>query len=289
MSGIGTGANGDETGTAGRRQRQVFWLVYAGYAALLLMDNLVGAVSATTELARDGRRFWPWEPYCWELTSAVLSAALFPAVAWLLRVAPPGPERWLKFAAVHAPATAIYCLVHVTGFWGLRWLVYLAMGGRYSGGLDLGYEYPKDLRSYVSLVVTLWAAGVIARLLARTDEHLFEPVAIQTFDIKDGRRTIRAPLGQILAATAEGNYVEFRLADGRRPLMRATLGAVEASLAPHGFLRTHRSWLINASRVRGLIAEGAGDYRVELEGELEAPLSRRFPAALAALRTPFRV
>ncbi len=277
--------SGEESGAGGKRGRQVFWIVYAGYAALLLVNNLVNAVSQTTELERAGRHFRAWEPYCWEMTSAALSLALFPAVAWLLRFSPPGPGRWLKFAAVHVPATFVYCLFHVVGFAGLRRLIYLALGGHYRGALDLGYEFPKDLRSYLSLLVTLWAAGLIARLWA-ADERRTEPLAPALFDIREGVRTIRTPAAEILAATSEGNYVEFHLADGRRPLMRTTLTSVEASLGPHGFLRTHRSWLINPGRVRGLVAEGAGDYRVELESGLEAPLSRRFPQALAALRAP---
>ena len=263
-------------------------MVYAGYAALILVNNLINAVSQTTELQRAGRHFWAWEPYCWEMTSAALSIALFPAVAWLLRFAPPGPGRWLKFAAVHGPSTFFYCLVHVIGFALLRRLVYLALGGHYDGPLDLAYEYPKDLRSYLSLLVTLWAGSVIAGLWAQADERRAAPASEAVFDIREGARTIRAPVAEILAATSEGNYVEFRLADGRRPLMRTTLTAVEASLGPHGFLRTHRSWLINPGRVRGLVAEGAGDYRVELERGVEVPLSRRFPQALAALRMPVR-
>jgi DNA-binding LytR/AlgR family response regulator len=54
-------------------------------------------------------------------------------------------------------------------------------------------------------------------------------------------------------------------------------------MAEHGFVRTHRSWLVNPARVTGLRPEGSGDYAVEL-GAVEAPLSRRFPQALAALR-----
>jgi hypothetical protein len=222
------------------------------------------------------------------MTSAALSIALFPAVEWLLRVAPPGPGRWLRFAAVHGPATLVYCLVHVIGFVGLRRLIYLALGGHYSGPLDLGYEYPKDLRSYLGLLVTLWAARVIARLWVQVGERRAEPIIQAIFDIKDGSRTIRAPVAEILAVTSKGNYVEFLLVDGRRPLMRTTLAAVEASLGPEGFMRTHRSWLINPRHVRALVSEGAGDYRVELEKGTQAPLSRRFPRALAALRAPVR-
>jgi DNA-binding LytR/AlgR family response regulator len=73
------------------------------------------------------------------------------------------------------------------------------------------------------------------------------------------------------------------LSDGRRLLMRSPLSAVEAELAPRGFIRTHRSWLINPRRMTALRPEGSGDYCIEL-GSLSVPLSRRFPEALARLR-----
>ena len=83
--------------------------------------------------------------------------------------------------------------------------------------------------------------------------------------------------------TSAGNYVEVLLADGRRPLMRATLAAVEVELERFGFVRVHRSWLVNTGRVTGLRPEGSGDWTVEL-GSVEAPVSRRFPDALARLK-----
>jgi DNA-binding LytR/AlgR family response regulator len=65
--------------------------------------------------------------------------------------------------------------------------------------------------------------------------------------------------------------------------MRSPLQAVENELAPSGFVRTHRSWLVNAKKVTTLKPQGSGDYVVEL-GKQSVPLSRRFPAALAKLR-----
>jgi DNA-binding LytR/AlgR family response regulator len=90
-------------------------------------------------------------------------------------------------------------------------------------------------------------------------------------------------LSDILAVASAGNYVEFVLRDGRRLLMRSPLSALESELGPRGFLRTHRSWLINTSKMTALKPEGSGDYTVELES-ISAPLSRRFPDALAKLR-----
>jgi DNA-binding LytR/AlgR family response regulator len=67
-------------------------------------------------------------------------------------------------------------------------------------------------------------------------------------------------------------------------MMRSTLVSQEAELKPHGFLRTHRSWIVNPRRLRALEPEGSGDWRVLLEGGAEAPLSRRYSNALEALR-----
>jgi DNA-binding LytR/AlgR family response regulator len=103
------------------------------------------------------------------------------------------------------------------------------------------------------------------------------------FDIRDGARLIRVPIADILAISSAGNYVEFVLRDGRKPLMRTPLSTLEAELAADGFVRTHRSWIVNAMQVTGLKPEGSGDYEVEL-GRVNVPLSRRFPEALAKLR-----
>jgi DNA-binding LytR/AlgR family response regulator len=65
--------------------------------------------------------------------------------------------------------------------------------------------------------------------------------------------------------------------------MRSPLSVIETEFAPRGFVRTHRSWVVNASAVTGLKPEGSGDYTVEL-GAVAAPLSRRYPQALVQLR-----
>jgi DNA-binding LytR/AlgR family response regulator len=107
--------------------------------------------------------------------------------------------------------------------------------------------------------------------------------AAPSFDIRDGARLVRVPASEILAVRSAGNYAEFVLADGRRPLTRSSLSALEVQMRALGFLRTHRSWLVNPARVTGLRPEGSGDYAIEL-GAVEAPLSRRFPQALSVLR-----
>ena len=142
-------------------------------------------------------------------------------------------------------------------------------------------EAAKDLAIFG---VAFWTAYHVLAWRASGQGPKLPAAPPDTFDIHDGPRLIRVAIGDILAVRSAGNYAEFLLSDGRRPLMRASLAGLEAGLAPLGFVRTHRSWLVNAARVTGLKPQGSGDYAVEL-GAVDAPLSRRFPDALAAIRS----
>lgn len=212
-----------------------------------------------------------------------LIVALPAAVAcWLRRAR---PRLWFA-AGVLALGAVAYSVLHIAGFSVLRAIaIPLFLHGRYQPGpllRELPYEFAKDALSYaVMLAAFRRLLGWTAEIEAARPEGT--PDGPELFDIRDGGRLVRAPVGEILAVRSAGNYVEFWLADGRRPLMRSPLAAVEARLSAAGFVRTHRSWLVNAALVRGLRPEGSGDYAVEL-GPVEVPLSRRFPAALAALR-----
>jgi DNA-binding LytR/AlgR family response regulator len=225
-------------------------------------------------------------PVIWEGSSALVTAVviLLPGLMmlWTRRARPP---LWLA-APAHLLAALTYAVVHVAAFIALRKAAYaLWMNGPYHfGPLAEGffYEARKDVVVYAFAAAIFW---VLARLRAAPTPVAAAPeVSVAAlFDIRDGARLVRTSIHDILAVRSAGNYAEFLLADGRRPLMRSSLSALEVQLAGHGFVRTHRSWLVNPTRVTGLRPEGSGDYAVELGG-VEAPLSRRFPRALTALR-----
>ena len=139
------------------------------------------------------------------------------------------------------------------------------------------YEASRDVFGFVGAIIAFRSA----RQLLQPQTRLARGTRL--FDIRDGATLIRVRIDDILAVTSAGNYVEFALRDGRRPLMRKPLSTMEAELAADGFVRVHRSWLVNAMQVTGLKPEGSGDYAVEI-GTLTVPLSRRFPDALARLR-----
>ncbi len=283
------GTNGDLLGTTGVTPNAgltVPWIGYLGLGLFFLAVDTVNVFSSLHDL-RGGVQVW--EPVVWEYSSAVLSLMLMPLVAQALRIAPPSRRHWTRFALVHGLGTVVYSLIHVGGFVLLRKLVYAALGHVYLFGplSDVIYEYRKDVLGYVvSLTVLAFAAQRQPANTSVASAAAAAPVASEppVFDIREGARLIRVRTGDIVAATAAGNYVEFRLHDGRRPLMRTTLSRVEATLAAHGFVRTHRSWLVNAARLRSVVAEGSGDFQLELDDGVQAPLSRRFPEALARLR-----
>jgi hypothetical protein len=63
-----------------------------------------------------------------------------------------------------------------------------------------------------------------------------------------GSVALPLPPERIAWVAAAGNYVELHGGD-RLLLVRAPLVAVEATLKPHGFVRIHRSTLVNRQRV----------------------------------------
>ena len=277
--------NGDRSGTNGAArayERRTFWLSYLAACLCITVSN---SVNVMTWLA-DSPSSRPLVPIIAEATSAIMVFALiwFPWVA--LKVAPLEDRRWWRTLAVHLTALLAFAFLHVGGFVLLRQAVWRAFGEIYRFGPffeRFPYELRKDAIGYSVVTVAFWA---FRRLSQPASQIQVQPTTAlpALFDIRDGARVIRVPVADILAVTSAGNYVEFLLADGRRPLMRSALTGVEGELAVLGFVRTHRSWLVNTARVRGLRPEGSGDYAVEL-GDVEAPLSRRFPDALARLRT----
>ncbi|MBI1405999.1 MAG: DNA-binding response regulator [Caulobacter sp.] len=218
-----------------------------------------------------------------ETCSGVTALALL-WMPWLaIRHLPLDRRPLWRTLSIHLAILVAFGIVHVAGFVALRHLVFAAFGEGYYWGRwqdKFPYELRKDGLHYVMIMVCFWL--VRERLVSRaTSTPQTGPAA--TFDIRDGARLVRAPVADILAISSAGNYAEFHLADGRKPLMRASLASLEKRLGDHGFVRTHRSWLVNAARVTELTPEGSGDYAITLGG-VRAPLSRRFPEALAKLR-----
>ncbi len=275
-------ASGTSGGPFGMTGEERLWLG----RAWLLGAGLISAIAFVNVLTiqHDAPKLGVLPPSIWEASSALVTLVIFMVPAgmafWMIRARP----RWWVALPAHLAAVFIYSVLHVSGFVALRKAAYaLLLHQPYQFGplsTEFPYEFRKDMMAYGLASIIYWLA---LRRSSQKPAEALAPAPPATFDIQDGARLIRVPVAEILAVRSAGNYAEFVLADGRRPLTRSSLSAVLEDLAPHGFVRTHKSWLVNKARVTGLKPEGSGDYAVEL-GALEVPLSRRFPEALAALR-----
>jgi LytTr DNA-binding domain len=270
------GMSGDALGTSGTLRR-TFLHALAAAGVIVAVINALNVITDTHEIAGAGLA----GPIIWEGSSWV-SLMIFFWIPWVgYRIAPPFIRpRWKLL--IHVPGAFLFSYAHVWGFIALRKLAYWLAGAHYDFGHfwpNFTYEMRKDVLGYAMFIAGF---TVIERLL-RQQQLIDTPGQTLTFDIRDGAKLNRVRLEEVLAVASAGNYVEFVLRDGRKLMMRSPLSALEGELGSRGFLRTHRSWLVNRSAMTALKPEGSGDYTVEL-GALKAPLSRRFPEALAKLR-----
>lgn len=275
--------NGAPSGTSGGR---TFWLSYALVAVGVFVVNAINVLNGLHEAREGGVRFSPGTAVLLEASSGVPIVALIPLIWLAAQRWPLRQQGWPRLAVIHVACATAFSLLHVAGMLAIRSII-PALHERAAGfGLDsFFYEYRKDLLVYAVMLASGVVLGDRLKPAAEPGSGATEPTRPEpSFDIREGARLIRTPVREIAAVVSAGNYVEFKLVDGRSPLMRTTLAAVEAQLGPYGFLRTHRSWLVNPARVRVIAPSGSGDRRLELEGGLEAPLSRRYAEALEQLR-----
>ena len=88
-------------------------------------------------------------------------------------------------------------------------------------------------------------------------------------------RILLLDLADILAVQAEGNYVSLR----HRPkayLVHESLSSMAEKLKPHGFIRIHRSVLVNSLAVEEIQPLPTGEYRLRVKGGKEYLVTRTY-------------
>jgi two-component system LytT family response regulator len=82
-------------------------------------------------------------------------------------------------------------------------------------------------------------------------------------------------LSDILAVQAEGNYVSLR--HQRHPyLVHESLSSIAEKLKPYGFIRIHRSVVVNTSAVEEIQPLPTGEYRLRVKGGREYSVTRTY-------------
>src|ERR1700692_1951046 len=105
---------------------------------------------------------------------------------------------------------------------------------------------------------------------------------VDRLPIKANGRIMLIRLSDIDWVEADGDYVSVHLA-GKTWLMRETIAAMELRLALSGFVRIHRSALVNAERVKELRPQEKGEYTVVLHDGTELKLTRNYRASVERL------
>ena len=101
--------------------------------------------------------------------------------------------------------------------------------------------------------------------------------AADSISVKVDLMMTKVPLDDILYVKADGDYIVIHKADGKTLMTLMTLKSLEKQLPFDRFCRTHRSWIVNVDKARGI-----RDGKI-LVGDAVIPLSDSCKAAFFEL------
>lgn len=100
--------------------------------------------------------------------------------------------------------------------------------------------------------------------------------------IKAKGRIIFIDPNEVTIIRAEGNYVLLEKQSGSY-LLRESLSVLAEKLKPHGFIRIHRSMLVNISFVEDIRPWNTGEYLLRIKGGRELTVSRMYKNNLRSI------
>lgn len=278
----GQGISGKIAVTSGK------WPASYGWISLLVIAT--GCVNVLTSLQHAGSTDWSnlRAPVLDETTSALVIICLLPLLKLGVDRLSTTRDRRVAFIVI-ALSMIAYALLHITLMVVLRHLAYAAFGIAYefSWRNQFVIEFRKDLIAAFMIVLLFWLLGQKSSAAAPTPSEARSQTRPEERSpkiwLRDGATSIRVDATQIISVTSAGNYVEFVL-PGQTHLIRGTLTGEEARLKPFGFIRIHRTRLINSARVVSVETRPNGDFVATMDtGEIISG-SRRYKAAIEAIR-----
>lgn len=267
--------DGSETGASGWTRAE-----WRPWLAVLLATVVLTFVNATSDIMEGAGTHWS-QPILWEVTSAIIIVALAPLVGRAVQRWPLRKDNIAGFAATHFALTVPFSLAHIGFIFVTRETAYRLFGGRY-GFFDDGiaitllYEWRKDVLVYAAIAATYWTFGYIAE----RNRAASSPPADDRIQLQDRGAAIFLSPDEISHVEAAGNYVEFHTTD-KSHLVRGTLASWEARLIARGFVRVHRSRLVNRSKIAALTPTRSGDIEISLLDGRTVAGSRRYRAGFS--------
>jgi len=104
----------------------------------------------------------------------------------------------------------------------------------------------------------------------------------QRIAIKAKGRIVFVQPTDLVAVEAEGNYVLLQQRSGSY-LLRESISTMAEKLKPYGFIRIHRSVLVNSSFVETIEPRFTGEYALRIKGGKEYTVTRTYKKSLRSL------
>lgn len=123
-------------------------------------------------------------------------------------------------------------------------------------------------------------AATLMRMLPELRQ--LAPRASGRIAVKAKGRILLVDPGDVLAVQAEGNYVRL-LRESGSYLLRESMSAVTEKLKEYGFIRIHRSMLVNGSFVEEIRPCVTGEYILRMRGGKEYSVTRTYKNNLRSL------
>jgi len=126
------------------------------------------------------------------------------------------------------------------------------------------------------------AGNLDPELAERLAQARSSALAAKRLVVKSGNRIIVLLREKVEWVEGEREYV--RLHVGREShLVRQTMNAIEQMLAPFGFVRVHRSTIVNLDYVKEMTPLESGDYEISMRDSSKLRMSRKYRACLQNL------
>jgi two-component system, LytTR family, sensor kinase len=241
-----------------------------GWPLYVALTLLLGAYLGLNDLIDLDSEHAAWEPFVWELSSALVILALIPVVVRVERRFPLDAQPRKRIIVVHVASAVTFSIVHTLGMVAIRKHVYVLAGATYhfSGGnilLGAFYELQKDAITY--LVILLGVFAVREFRVRRAEELRATALAADLSEARLQHLTAQIEphflfnaLNAISNRMHEDVHAADRMMSQLGDLLRAAYDTDDQLFVPLG---REVEWL------RGYAAMMAERYRGQLSFELE--------------------
>ena len=270
-------------------QKYQFWYEASFIIFIFALNAAVIATSKIMEASPQGTdNTLIWKSFLEEGSSAILLIILVPLLSKFIKISPLNWQHITKTFFIYLAASVVFSVIHVSGMFGIRALVYWVISIPYDIG-ELGfvflYEYRKDFMGFILMIAGIKSYHFIlsqlqgeASLIADGEDNP-KPQSCERLLVKKLGKEFIIKIEDIEWLESSGNYVNLHI-KGRIYPTRATLGRLLDEIADKGFCRIHRSHGVNLDVIDSITPLASGDSEIKLHDGKVLNLSRRYKEQL---------